>query len=336
MLLTLIIPCYNSYATIRRCLDSIYALPLEESEFEVIVVNDGSTDETGRIVEEYANAHANLTMIRHLVNRNLGAARNTGLVAAKGDCIAFVDSDDEVAPGMVSALKMMEERGLDMVAMREDRLSETGKLIKTWSLPYTRAEVFQGTHLMTEHPYWLATVWGYLYRRSFLEKIQYPFVEGLYYEDSDYVNKHLYHALRMSYCDDLSYRQYRTPGSIINTFSYKTLTGYILLGTRMFSLYANIKDKTQSYAHSILEGGMYNISVGFRKMMLLPTVNEIRNVYNVLDAHVNRKSVLSSAEPVCRWPIWTRICLKYRYIATFIAGTVVFVPFWKIVLRRLK
>jgi glycosyltransferase involved in cell wall biosynthesis len=336
MLLSLIIPCYNSSATIRRCLDSIYALPLEESEFEVIIVDDASTDGTGSMVGDYGKAHANLTLIRHLVNRNLGAARNTGLVAAKGDYIAFVDSDDEVAPGVLSALKMMEERELDMVAMREDRLSETGELIKTWSLPYAYAEVFQGTRLMTEHPYWRTTVWSYLYRRSFLEKVQYPFVEGLYYEDSDYVNRHLYHASRMSYCDDLSYRQHRTPGSIVNTFSFKTLTGYILMGTRMLSLYAHVEDKMQHYAHSILEGGMYNISVGFRKMMLLSTVNEIRTVYNVLDAHVDRKSVLSSAESIRRWPIWTHVCLKHRYIATFIAGTVVSVPMLKRILRRLK
>lgn len=299
-------------------------------------MDDASTDETRRIVNEYEKAHANLTMIRHLVNRNQGAARNTGLVASKGDCIAFVDSDDEVAPGVLSALKMMEERELDMVAMRVDRLSETGELAMTWSLPYAQAEVFQGTRLMTEHPYWRATVWGYLYRRSFLEKVQYPFAEGLYYEDSDYVNRHLYRATWMSYCDDLSYRQHRTPGSVTNTFSDKTLTGYILLGTRMLSLYAHVEDKTLPYAHSILEGGMYNISVGFRKMMLLSTVNEIRTVYNVLDAHVNRKSVLSSAESVCRWPVWTCICLKHRYIATFFAGTVVLVPVLKRFLRRLK
>lgn len=84
MRLSLIIPCYNSAATIRRCLNSVYALPLQESEFEVIVVNDGSTDETGRLVEEFGTAHPNLTQIRHLVNRNLGAARNTGLAVAKG------------------------------------------------------------------------------------------------------------------------------------------------------------------------------------------------------------------------------------------------------------
>lgn len=64
----------------------------------MIVVNDASKDETGEIVEEYGKAHENLTQIRHLVNRNIGAARNTGMAAARGKYFAFVDSDDEVGP----------------------------------------------------------------------------------------------------------------------------------------------------------------------------------------------------------------------------------------------
>ena len=121
----------------------------------MIVVNDASTDETGEIVEEYAKEHENLTQIRHLVNRNLGAARNTGMAEAKGKYITFVDSDDEVRPGMVEALKRMEEDDLDMVAMRVERVAVNGEIRSILTLPYASDEVFEGTRLMTEHPYWI-------------------------------------------------------------------------------------------------------------------------------------------------------------------------------------
>ena len=166
------------------------------------MVNDGSTDETGRLVEEYGTAHPNLTLIRHLVNRNLGAARNTGLAVAKGDCIAFVDSDDEVGPGLVSALRMMEEKGLDMVAMRVEKVKEDGTIAEELTLSYSTDEVFSGVKLQEDHPYWGVQAWRYLYSLTFLEGVNYPFVEGVYYEDSDFVCNHLYRAERMAYCDD--------------------------------------------------------------------------------------------------------------------------------------
>ena len=91
MRISFIIPCYNVSKMVLRCLDSIYALGLSESEFEVVAVNDASTDDTLQIVRDYSERHPNLVVVNHLVNRNIGAARNSGLAVVKGNFIAFVD-----------------------------------------------------------------------------------------------------------------------------------------------------------------------------------------------------------------------------------------------------
>ena len=322
MPLSLIIPAYNSAATIRRCLDSIYALPLEETEFEVIVVDDASTDGTGRIVEEYVEAHANLIMIRHLVNRVLGAARNTGLAVAKGDCIAFVDSDDEVVPGMACAMKMMEESELDMIAMRVEILPEEGESADQRTLPYSPGEVFKGTQLMTEHPFWMTQVWANLYRRSFLEEVNYPFVEGLFMEDTDFVNTHLYRAGRVAYCDQCGYRYHETTGSITRTRGYRQLAGDILMGGRLLDLYERMEDKTSPWAQSVLEVGSCSLTKCFRQLVRQPSVTEVRSVYNMIDSRVDRKTFLKYIEPTTFWNFWTRFCLKHRVMATGIARVV--------------
>ena len=96
MLVSFIVPCYYVSRWVTRCLDSIYALDILEDEFEVIMVDDASTDVTLKILEKYASQYHNLTVIRHLVNRNLGAACNTGLATAKGRFISHVDSDDNL------------------------------------------------------------------------------------------------------------------------------------------------------------------------------------------------------------------------------------------------
>ena len=321
MRLSLIIPCYNSAVTIRRCLDSVYALPLSEPEFEVIVVDDGSIDETGRLVEEYGSAHENLTLIRHLVNRNLDAARNTGLAAAKGDCIAFVDSDDEVGPGLVSALRMMEEKGLDMVAMRVEKVKEDGTVDEILSLAYPQDQVFSGIQLQEEHPFWGVQAWRYLYARKLLDRVAYPFAEGVYYEDSDFVCSHLYQAGRMGFSDACGYRFFfNNPASITHTSSPEHVFGYACLGARMLAFYERLEKKTSLFAKSILEGGSFNLMKSFRRLPRLGSVSEVRHFYDMLDSRVDRKSLKRYRKPAYCWTFWTRFCLRHRFLATEVAG----------------
>ena len=291
----------------------------------MIVVNDGSTDDTGKLVEEYGTAHTNLTLIRHLVNRNLGAARNTGLAAAKGDCIAFVDSDDEVAPGMVCALKMMEEKGLDMVAMRVEKVKEDGKVAEELSLPYSNEEVFSGVRLQEERPYWCPAVLGYIFSRAFINSVNYPFVEGVYYEDSDFVCKHFYRAEKMAYCDDRGYRFYFcNPASITHTSSPKHVFGYAYLGVRMHAFYEELKDKPSVFAKTILEGGSYNIMKSFRWLPRLGSASNVRAFFNMLDSHIDRRALLKYRQTAYCWTFWTRFALKHRMIATSVSGCIAY------------
>ena len=293
----------------------------------MIVVNDGSTDETGKLVEEYGTAHMNLTLIRHLVNRNLGAARNTGLAAAKGDCIAFVDSGDEVRPGMVSALRMMEEKGLDMVAMRVEKVKEDGTVADSLSLPYSQNEVFSGIRLQEEHPFWCSAVWGYVYSRVFLGKVSLPFVEGVYYEDSDFICNHLYQVERMAYCDEGAYQFYfKNTSSITHTISPRHVFSYAYLGARMLAFYESMEEKSSLFAKSILEGGSFNLMKSFRRLLRLRATSEVRQFYNLLDSQVDRLSLCKYRTPVCFWTFWTRFCLRHRLIATYMIGGFLSIP----------
>lgn len=106
MLISFIIPAYNASQTINRCLDSIYSLLIPRTDFEVIVIDDCSHDDTATLVENYALSHENLILLHQNENHRQGAARNRGLKVAKGRFIAFVDSDDTIEVGVVKALSM--------------------------------------------------------------------------------------------------------------------------------------------------------------------------------------------------------------------------------------
>jgi len=319
-LLTFVIPMYNASRTIHRCLDSIYSLPLKEDDIEVIVVDDCSTDNAVELVRDYQKEHASLTLFCQLQNHRQGAARNIGEEKASGDFIVFVDSDDEVDSGLIQAVNLATSKDLDMVAIRVSRVSGDGIVESEMSLPYQMDKVFAGIELQTEHPYWGTAPWAYIYRRSFLKETNYRFAEDVLFEDSDFVNVHLYSAKRMAYSDVCGYRAHFNVNSTTHTMSYKHLADYALLGSRMLAFYESLPNKTTKYAEGILEGGSYNVMMAFRKIWRLHSVIEIRDFYDRLETRCDLKSMLVYRKPSYCWTKWTRICLKYHRLVTLVVG----------------
>ena len=101
MRFSIIIPAYNAEAYLSRCLDSIFSQ--EFDDYEVIVINDGSSDGTAVLLERYTSKYPNLHVLAQS-NQGMATARNRGLDDAQGDYILFVDSDDELMPHALSNL----------------------------------------------------------------------------------------------------------------------------------------------------------------------------------------------------------------------------------------
>ena len=313
MLVSFIIPVYNACTTIVRCLDSIYTLGFSESEFEVICIDDCSMDDTIAIINQYAKRHTNLTLLCQSENHRQGAARNRGVAIAKGKYIVYVDSDDESSKGVVLALHLAIEHNLDMVAMHFVNVDEDG-VIKEKE-PINIDGIFTGIELQTNQPYWCTGPVPYLYSAAFLKKVNYSFIEDVLFEDSDYVNVHLYYAKKMMYIPMCAYRIHFNTTSTTHTLSYKHLADYLLLGTRMLHLYHSLDDKTTNYALGIQEGGSYNIWMSCKRLMKLPTIADVCAFYNRLDSFINRLDYTHYTEPAYCWTWWTRLCLRHKYIA---------------------
>ena len=101
MSISVIIPCYRAAATLRRAVDT--ALTGAPADLEVLLVDDGSPDDTGALCDELAAADPRVRAL-HRENGGAGAARNTGLDAAHGDWVLFLDADDALLPGLWAAL----------------------------------------------------------------------------------------------------------------------------------------------------------------------------------------------------------------------------------------
>ena len=111
--ISIIVPVYNTGEYLRECFDSIIAQTY--GNFEVVVVDDGSTDHSGAICEEYASKDSRFVVI-HKQNEGVSAARNTGIDAATGDYIGFADSDDTILPGMFEEyVRVAGKTGADLI-----------------------------------------------------------------------------------------------------------------------------------------------------------------------------------------------------------------------------
>ena len=221
--LSMIVPAYNAEAAIGQCLDSLLAQRLAVSS-EIIVVNDGSTDGTARILEKYAT-RPEIKMISQR-NRGPSAARNAGLDAAVGKYVFFLDADDFVEPGALAALL---DRALTTDADIVDgswRYVVAGKVGTSEVYP-DRVLQLSGSYPLLHNGY----VWAKLMKRALWKRARFP--EGVVAEETispcqDSIFQYLIHAQCKKYASisTIIFNYCRTPGSITLTMhgNSRTLT----------------------------------------------------------------------------------------------------------------
>lgn len=174
--LSIIIPVYQVEAYLRECLTSLIEQDIRANEYEIICIDDGSTDSCPMILDEYAGANEMVRVI-HQVNSGVSAARNLGLDIAKGEYVWFIDSDDLIAPGTLSELKAAASKNnCDRIAFNfypfQEHFSEE-----------ERQKYLAGT-LCASPKYKDANVWTSILKREVIIKNKLRFRNASHGEDS--------------------------------------------------------------------------------------------------------------------------------------------------------
>ena len=127
MNLSIVVPIYNVAPYLRKCVDSLIAQDI--TDYEIILVDDGSTDECPQICDEYAALHPNFIKVIYQENAGLSAARNSGISAAQGEYVLFVDSDDYLQSNVLGTLMTQVKRdNLDVLRFRYQNVRECGEV----------------------------------------------------------------------------------------------------------------------------------------------------------------------------------------------------------------
>lgn len=218
MKVSVIVPVYNTSKYLRRCADHLVNQSLED--IEIIFINDGSTDNSLEILEEYKEAYPNKVKIVTKENGGQATARNLGIKLASGDYIAFADSDDYIEEQMLAdMLNTAISKKADYVECHfhfiEDKNGEYTEL-------KTRGDVreYKDNKDMFINPQ--VSPWNKLYKASILKDNKIRFPEGLIYEDTSFFIKSLPYIKKSAYIDKHYVHYFLRVGSTMNSKSAKS------------------------------------------------------------------------------------------------------------------
>lgn len=240
MRLSIILPIHNVAKWIGKCLASVRNQGLNADDYEVIAVNDGSTDDSMALLEAFLQREAKSgektapVVIINQENKGLSAARNAGFKAARGNYVWFVDSDDTLeacfAPRL---LERAEKERLDVLCFGLNLVEEDGKVTKYEIEDKTGGKTVKGEQFMLKcgMP---AAAWAAIYRRGFLERYGLKFYEGIFHEDQEFTPRAYFFARRIAFEDVAVYNYYQRGDSIMNTANPKRTDDMLLVCQRLW------------------------------------------------------------------------------------------------------
>ena len=258
-MISIIVPVYNVEHYLSSTIESLIH-QVGDINFEIILIDDGSTDSSGEICDKYASENDNITVV-HKLNGGLSSARNAGIEAARGEYLMFVDGDDCLDPSTISTLTraVSLHPNCDVIQYRYEEVPPSMQL--GHCVPEELTDYYECTN---EHDYFeqlyqlggvAASACTKLIKRSVVGDLR--FKEGVVHEDEEFVTGLLPKCSCIGYCSNEFYKYLMRPGSIIHSnFSSKRLNIIQILKDRITYLegrsYVDLVEKYRYKLYDIL------------------------------------------------------------------------------------
>lgn len=219
-LLSVIIPVYKVEKYLRQCIDSV--INQTYKNLEIILVDDGSPDNCGKICDEYAEKDKRVKVI-HQLNKGVSAARNLGTELAKGEYIAYVDSDDWLDIHMYEELfKVLNKYNLDMIRCAAFESDGKSKKVISPKKEYAN-KLFTNEEVLERYfdEFLCKVIWNTIYEAKIVKGIMSP--DGYRSEDNYVSGMYLYRSKRMIIIDKPLYYYRKNPESITNSGNIRSI-----------------------------------------------------------------------------------------------------------------
>lgn len=234
---SVIVPVYNVEKYLARCLDSILSQELDS--FEIVMVDDGSTDNSLAIAKAYERKHKNQIKVISQSNKGAGGARNTGIAHAEGEYLLFVDSDDIIKKNTLKVLyEKITKANADIAFFGLEYANEKGDTIfvQTWfKEPYVEFELDDYPYVFAHDPY----ICDKMIKRSLFVDNNIWFTERVWYEDLQLEAKIILHAKRMIALQDAFYTYCLRSGSTMHNANIEKNADMLYVVNDIIEYYVN-------------------------------------------------------------------------------------------------
>lgn len=210
---SIIVPIYNVEKYLSKCIESLINQKLED--IQIILVNDGSKDSSGKIAKEYSQKYQEKIIYLEKENGGLSSARNYGIKYATGEYISFVDSDDYVDINLYKDLEKYMNESYDMIKIAIFKVDSKGKLVcKNKSELFLEKSGQEAFNILYKSDVMLEPAWSYVYRKDFWNNNKFEFSEGRYHEDFGLIPEVLLQAKKVASTDIKGYYYVQSEKSI--------------------------------------------------------------------------------------------------------------------------
>lgn len=258
MKLSIVIPAYNVEHFLLRCVTSIIDSDLPRSEYEVIIVDDGSSDNTINEASELSKKYDNISVFSQ-TNQGQSVARNLGIREAKGEYIWCVDGDDYINSELLGIFDLMNSKSpIDIIAVQLTKVRENGDFVgvECDQPKLTHNVIMKGRDAIINH-YNPSSVCALIIRRSFIEKNNLLFYEGITHQDVELSYRLMAHANDVIFTNYAPYIYVLHPNSTSQSLNpqkkIKYLSDEIVIINSFTKLAAYFEDSDPALSQVILE-----------------------------------------------------------------------------------
>lgn len=295
--LSFILPCYNVAPYIGACLDSLLNQDIPQNNYEIICVNDCSTDDTRNIILNYEKNYPNVRLVDHTVNSKSGPSRNTGMENARGQYIWFVDADDMIKPQVLSRLLgICELDELDELFFNFDAINDTGEVIQVSQKFENLQVVLSGLEYV--HRFFsgrlsdISIIWHQIYRREILLDNHFRFPETNMGEDGPFAWRTLLFAKNVKSIEDSCYIYRCNNNSMTAEFQAKPTPEKLFEKSFLFAkevkmLAADVERSDKKIANELNEIARWSVN-SFTEILIKKYDRlDIEKFYNIAISHIS-------------------------------------------------
>lgn len=278
--ISVIIPVYNCESYLERAINSIVSQNIFDS-MELILVDDGSTDGSGKICDKYSDEHENVIVI-HQENSGVSVSRNNGIEKAQGEWIAFLDSDDYF---LENAFEKMLENKADMICFDHTSGWDESNIHFNKSY-YTKDEFDDELYPVMATDFVFYNCWNKLYKKRIISDNNLQFIPGKKYgEDMMFVYEYIKYINNFSFIDKPLYYYYQNENSVTKKMrnSFNTCKANYLW---LFDYFSEIDCDTEKYREKIARNFVFRTAI---------SMWDIGFSYNVIDGSDVIKKILNDS-----------------------------------------